>query len=171
MRKAIAVVFVAAALASGQESTPGRPILKRGGPATQHEKSAEKLPPAPPKEAVYTEIEVDEEGRGDTRMTAVRSEDAAEELIERARAAAFEFNQKLPNFICDQLVLRYESKSIKPEWKLQDRVQVELTYAGGVEDYRNVRVNGKPLKKGSPGDSGTWSTGVRRHADRHLGGQ
>ncbi len=122
---------MAAALASGQESTPGRPILKRGGPATQHEKSDEKPSPAPPKEPVYKEISVDAEGKGDTPLTAVRPENAAEELIERARVAAFEFTEKLPSFICDQLVLRYESKSIKPEWKLQDRIQVELTYADG----------------------------------------
>ncbi len=159
MRKTIAVLFAVAALAVGQESETGRPILKRGGPAKQHEKPSEKPPPAPPREQVYKEITVDEEGRGDAPLTTVRPENAAGELIERARAAAFEFNQKLPNFICDQVVLRYESKTIKPDWKLKDRVQVELTYSGGREDYRNVRVNGKPLKKGAPEDSGTWSTG------------
>ncbi len=159
MRQAIAALFVVTALAAGQESDPGRPVLKRGGPATQREKPAAPPSPAPPKEPVYKEITVDEEGRGDSSLAAVRPENAAMELIERARAAAFEFNDRLPDFICDELVLRYESKTIKPEWKLKDRVQVELTYSGGKEDYRNVRVNGKRLKKGSPEDSGSWSTG------------
>ncbi len=159
MRKLIAALFAVSVLAAGQESDPGRPVLKRGGPATQREKSAEKPLPAPPKEQVYKEITVDEDGRGDTSLAAARSENDADVLIERARAAAFEFNDRLPNFICDQLVLRYESKTIKPEWKLKDRVQVELTYAGGKEDYRNVRVNGKALRKGSPEDSGSWATG------------
>ena len=155
MRFLTVAVMALGAAAWAQESDPGRPILKRGGPATQREKPAEAPPKAGP---VYKEITVDEEGRGDRSITA-SPENEADELIERARAAAYEFNDKLPDFICDQVVMRYESKTRKPEWKLKDRVQVELTYAGGKEDYRNVRVNGKRLKKGSPEDSGSWSTG------------
>lgn len=159
MRKAITALFVLTVLAGAQETESGRPILKRGGPASQHEKTAETAPKQAPKEPAYKEITVDAEGRGDSSLATVRPENAAAELIERARAAAFEFNDKLPDFVCDQVVLRYESKTLKTDWKLKDRVQVELTYAGGKEDYRNVRVNGKRLKKGSPEDSGTWSTG------------
>jgi hypothetical protein len=159
MRFLTVALMVLGAAAWAQESDPGRPILKRGGPATQREKPSEAPPPAPPKDGpVYKEITVDEEGRGD-RSIAASPENEADELIERARAAAYEFNDKLPDFICDQVVMRYESKTRKPEWKQKDRVQVELTYAGGKEDYRNVRVNGKRLKKGSPEDSGSWSTG------------
>jgi hypothetical protein len=159
MRILIVVAMALGAFAAAQQSDPGRPILKRGGPATQREKPSEAPSPAPPKDGpVYKEITVDEEGRGDKSMTA-SPENEADELIERARAAAYEFNDKLPDFICDQLVVRSESKTRKPEWKQKDRVQVELTYAGGKEDYRNIRVNGKRLKKGSPEDSGSWSTG------------
>jgi len=32
-------------------------------------------------------------------------------------------------------------------------------YVNGREDYRNIRINGKLLKKGSPEDSGSWSMG------------
>jgi hypothetical protein len=159
MRKAITVLFVSTLLATAQETESGRPILKRGGPATRREKTVEAAPTPPPKEPVYKEITVDADGRVESTQTAARPEDDAAELIERARKAAFEFNDKLPDFICDQVVRRFESKSLKPDWKLKDRIQVELTYAGGREDYRNVRVNGKRLKKGSPEDSGTWSTG------------
>lgn len=160
MRNLIVAAVALTALAWGQETDPGRPILKRGGPATQREKPGEAPPPAQPKAGpVYKEITVDEEGRGDKPLVTGRSESDPDELIERARTAAYEFNDKLPDFICDQVVMRYESKTRKPEWKLKDRVQVELTYAGGKEDYRNVRINGKRLKKGSPEDSGSWSTG------------
>lgn len=160
MRFLIVAALALGALAVAQESDPGRPILKRGGPATQREKPKDAPPPAPPKSGpAYKEISVDEEGRGDKSLATTRSENDPEELIERARVAAYEFNSKLPDFICDQIVVRYESKSLKPEWKRKDRVQVELTYAGGKEDYRNVRINGKRLKKGSPEDSGSWSTG------------
>ncbi|MBA3974852.1 MAG: hypothetical protein C0504_11620 [Candidatus Solibacter sp.] len=160
MRNLIVAAAAVGAIAWAQESDPGRPILKRGGPATQREKPSEAPPPAAPRgEPVYKEIAVDEEGRGDKPLAVASAENDAEVLIERARAAAYEFNDKLPDFICDQLVVRYESKTRKPEWKQKDRVQVELTYAGGKEDYRNIRVNGKRLKKGSPEDSGSWSTG------------
>lgn len=80
-------------------------------------------------------------------------------LIERARLVAYEFNETLPNFICDELVMRYQSVRRVPDWTYRDRVELELLYVDGKEDYRNVRRNGKLLKKGSPEDSGSWSTG------------
>jgi hypothetical protein len=139
----------------------GRPVIRRGGPATKHEE----IKPPPSVQRQYPQapvnpgevLEVDEEGRTSKRAGRQLSPD--EELVERARAAAYEFDGKLPNFICDQITLRYRSRTLKPEWKLQDRVQVELVYRQGKEDYQNVRVNGKKLKKGSPEDSGTWSSG------------
>lgn len=80
-------------------------------------------------------------------------------LITLARDAAFSFNDDLPNFVCDEIVQRYESKTLKPDWKYQDRIDVELLYLDKREEYRNVRRNGKPLKKGSPEATGAWSTG------------
>ena len=80
-------------------------------------------------------------------------------LIERARAVAYEFTDTLPNFICDEIVMRHQSERRIPDWRYKDRVEVELVYVDGKEDYRNIRRNGKALKKGSPEDSGSWSTG------------
>lgn len=158
MRRTITAVFVLGLLAGAQETETGRPILKRGGPAAKHEDAKETAPKPAPKESVYKEITVDAEGRGDKSISAMRVEND-EELIERARVAAFEFNDKLPDFICDQVVRRYNSEKKKPDWKYKDKVELELTYAGGKEDYRNIRINGKRLKKGGPEDSGTWSIG------------
>ncbi|MCX7602595.1 MAG: hypothetical protein N2036_00820 [Bryobacteraceae bacterium] len=136
---------------------PGRPVLRRGGAAQKREpvETPEgRRAPAEP----YREVVVDEEGR--TEKALAGSEGAArDDLIERAREAAFEFNLKLPAFICDQFVSRYESRTLKPQWKLRDRVQLELAYTKGKEEYRNIRLNGKLLKKGSPEESGSWSTG------------
>lgn len=140
---------------------PGRPVLRRGGPASKHEQ----VPALPPEKRlppqVGTEVVVDEHGRTEQviRPANAPPPSPTESLIDRARAAAFEFDAALPNFICDQHVLRWESKTLTPKWKLRDRVQVEVMYMGGKEDYRNVRINGKPVKKGSPEDSGTWSSG------------
>jgi hypothetical protein len=169
LRLSFALVLAALAAAQEKPADPppepvkdtGRPVVRRGGPATKHEEVKpppsfqRQYPQAPVKEGEV--LEVDEEGRTSRRPSRQLTPD--EELVERARAAAYEFNDKLPNFICDQITLRYTSEKMKPEWKLKDRVQVELVYREGKEDYQNIRINGKKLKKGSPEDSGTWSSG------------
>lgn len=157
---AVLAIFALVPLLAQQEpepADPGRPVLRRGGEAKKREPVAapEARRPAP---GPYREVVVDEEGRTEN-VLAGRESAARDDLLDRAREAAAEFNEKLPSFICDQFVSRYESKTIKPQWKLRDRVQLELAYTKGKEEYRNIRINGKPLKKGSPEDSGSWSTG------------
>ncbi len=153
-----------------QSEDPGRPVLRRGGPAQKREEVA---PPPAPTPAPSTspapaavrkpirEVTVDENGNAESVVNnrPVKYPKGTDELIERAREAAYEFNEKLPNFICDQVTSRYESKTLKPDWKYKDRIQLELVYVNGKEDYRNIRMNNKPVKKGGPEDSGTWSSG------------
>ncbi len=168
MTRLLAIALVSVVALSAQEQPkpapddPGRPVLRRGGPAQKREQvpstpPEERTPPPPVKEVV-----VDEQGRTEqviTKTSATTPATPSESLLDRAREAAYAFTDTLPNFICDQFTLRYESKTLKPEWKLKDRVQVDLIYTGGKEDYRNIRINGKAIKKGSPEDSGTWSSG------------
>jgi hypothetical protein len=148
---------------------PGKPVLKRGAARKlppdspdQDDPAAPVTPaqPAQPAERHPTMREMvtgrSESGEGATRRPLGHYPD---ELVADAAEAAFEFSETLPNFICDQLTYRSQSETRSPNWKLHDRVQVELAYFEGKEDYRNIRVNGKPLKKGSPMESGTWSTG------------
>jgi hypothetical protein len=80
-------------------------------------------------------------------------------LIARAMETTDNFDATLPNFFCDQVVTRFNSSSKPPKWKKQDRVDVEIMYSNRKEQYRNIRINGKPLKVGSPADSGSWSRG------------
>src|SRR5205085_3345512 len=54
---------------------------------------------------------------------------------------------------------RYQGARARPDWQMMDRVTCEILLVDGKEDYRNLKVNGKALKKGSPEDSGSWSTG------------
>ncbi len=152
----IAVLF--AALCGAQD--PGRPVLKRGGAADKHEPvpRPDSKPTASSEKPPYAVIEVDEEGRG-TKSVSSKPLTPDQELIERARQAANEFNVQLPNFICNQAVTRFKGEGLRPKWKQQDRIQVELVYFEDKEDYQNVRINGKRIKKGSPEDSGQWSTG------------
>lgn len=82
-----------------------------------------------------------------------------QDLVEAAAESAFAFTENLPNFVCDQITWRHQSETRNPFWKPQDRVENELVFFDGKEEYRNIRIGGKPLKKGSPMDSGTWSMG------------
>jgi hypothetical protein len=159
------------------QEDPGRPVLKRGGPAQKHEDvkpppskptpssipDAEQAPAAPPRTTAQPgvrEVEVNEEGKVEKVVVdGTRPRPGTDELVERAREAAYNFDQGLPNFICDQHTSRFKSTTFKPSWKLQDRVQLELVYVSGKEDYRNIKVNGKAVKKGGPEDTGTWSSG------------
>lgn len=159
--RAALLILVLAPLSAQQQPEPppdpGRPVLRRGGAAQKREPVA-----APedrrPAQGPYREAVIDEEGRTE-KVLAGEESAGREDLLIRAHEAAAEFNEKLPSFICDQFVSRYESKTLQPKWKLQDRVQLELAYTKGKEEYRNIRINGRPLKKGSPEDSGSWSTG------------
>jgi len=139
---------------------PGRPVLRRGGAAQKHEQvpaipAGQRVPKVQPGDVV----EVDDQGRTERVVPAQSAKPQPPDLIERAREAAFTFFESLPNFACDELISRYESKTLKPDWKFQDRFELELLMVGQKEDYRNLRRNGKPLKKGSPEDTGSWSSG------------
>jgi hypothetical protein len=159
-----------------KEDDPGKPVLRHGGPANKHvdsgpAKTEENIPqplrdlppddsqPVERKEAVPAAAPAAAGPAAAKERIPARRLPEAEALIEKARDAAFDFVENLPNFICDQTTKRYDSKTLKPVWKYKDRVEVELMFTGGKEDYRNVRLNGKVLKKGSPEDSGQWSTG------------
>lgn len=158
MRRSAFIAVLFAALCSAQD--PGRPVLKRGGPADKHETVArpDSRPTESSEKPPYAVIEVDEEGRGrSVALSKPLSPDR--QLIERAREAAAQFTEQLPNFICDELVTRHKGEGLRPKWKQQDRIQLELVYFGGKEDYQNIRINGKKIRKGSPEDSGQWSTG------------
>jgi hypothetical protein len=149
---------------------PGRPVLRHGGPAQKHAdsgpaKSEANIPQSIrdlPKDEAATVPKEPEERQPVAAPTAaqpVRRTVVGDPLIAKAREAVFEYVDSLPNFVCDQITKRYESHKIQTDWKYKDRLEVELLFLNGKEDYRNVRHNGKPLKKGSPEDSGQWSTG------------
>jgi hypothetical protein len=78
-------------------------------------------------------------------------------MIQGAREAANAFGSTLPNYLVQQLTIRYFSQSSPPRWQLIDQVTADLAYVDGKEDYRNFRINGQPISR--PEDSGSWSTG------------
>jgi hypothetical protein len=81
----------------------------------------------------------------------------SEALIERARAAAFEFSEKLPNFICHEFMNRYTQRG-REETPL-DVVSAEIIYDNGKESYRSVKINDRPTDTDLQEIGGSWSTG------------
>lgn len=126
----------------GQSAPPcsnAPPILKRG--------SQPDLPPCPepPPEA---------SAPADSVPLPAPSPDA---LIERARYAALQFSQKLPNFICEEYMARYAQQG--EDKRLLDLVSAEVTYDKGQESYRNVKLDQHPTDKGIEQLNGSWSVG------------
>jgi hypothetical protein len=78
-------------------------------------------------------------------------------LIERARYVAFQFAQKLPNFICEEHIERLGQRG--QDKMLIDTVSAEVVYSNGKETYRNIKVNNRPTDKDMMALGGARSTG------------
>src|SRR5262249_50621197 len=80
-------------------------------------------------------------------------------VIEKAKQTAESFTETLPNYICQQFTARFVNTSHITSWQALDVVSAEVVYENGRESYRNLAINGKPVKKSMEELSGAWSTG------------
>jgi hypothetical protein len=128
---------------SQPQSTPpcsDVPILKRGSQPAR--------PPCPePPPAASPSVD----------SVPTRSLSPDEPLIERARETAFEFSEKLPNFICEEFMKRFIQRG-REEMPL-DVVSADIVYRDAQESYRNVKINGSPTDEPLEEIDGSWSTG------------
>jgi hypothetical protein len=83
---------------------------------------------------------------------------SADPLIRQAAEAALQFTETLPNYVCKEVVSRYESNSRPTSFHVLDVVGADVVYENGKEDYRNITVDGRPADK-SVEQTGAWSTG------------
>jgi hypothetical protein len=81
-----------------------------------------------------------------------------ESLIDRAREAAFQFSEKLPNFVCQEFMSRFTQRGREEKTPL-DVVSAEIIYEDGEENYRNVKIDNRPTDKPFQEIEGSWSTG------------
>ncbi len=95
--------------------------------------------------------------QADTQPDAAHTPDATAPLIERARYAAFQFSQKLPNFICQEYMARNVQRG--QDSRPLDIVSAEVVYNDGQESYRNIKVGGRPTDKSMMEVGGSRSTG------------
>lgn len=155
---------------------PGPPKLQRGKPADSAREHAP-APPAdapsaapvaaapprittPPTETAETRqpsgVPSGPRGDEDTAPSFLRSDDA---LIRKAANAALDFTETLPNYVCQEMMARFQSESHPANFEPVDVVRTEVVYENGKEDYRNITVNGKAVKGKMEETGGSWSTG------------
>jgi hypothetical protein len=81
-------------------------------------------------------------------------------VIDKAREAAFEYAQTLPNFIVKQITTRYDSvgRGGQISWRAYDTVTADVVSEDGKESYRNILENGHPPTR-PVDETGSWSTG------------
>ena len=58
-----------------------------------------------------------------------------------AHVIALDYSKSLPDFICTQMVRRFDTATGR--WQLHDTLEVKLTYFGQKEDYKLLSVNGR----------------------------
>jgi hypothetical protein len=154
---ALAVLMIAAISLTAQSGSPGQP------PATQSQSQEQSAPPcsnAPPilKRGTQPELPPCPDPPPDAAESAPkRMPNPAAPLIERARDAAYQFAQKLPNFICEEYMARYVQRG--QDKRLLDIVSAEVINNDGHEVYRNVKIDQRPANKGIEELAGSWSTG------------
>jgi hypothetical protein len=95
-------------------------------------------------------------GDEDTAPFVIRSDDP---LIRKAADAALDFTETLPNYVCQEMMARFQSETSPASFQPVDVVSTEVVYEKGKEDYRNITVNGKAVKKSMEETGGSWSTG------------
>ena len=136
----------------------GPPVLKRGGKPAH--KEVEAPPQAAEPAAPAPELSARNEAPPVDRAPPARGPQRPEEVvIEKAREAAGTFLESLPNYVCQEMMTRYQSEGSSKNWQPYDVVSMALVYENGHESYRNLQINGKATKKNIEDLSGSWSTG------------
>jgi hypothetical protein len=140
----------------------GPPVLKRGGQAVHKEAepaSPSAAPSAAPAPALSARNESSDEPDVESRPPVRGPRRPEEVIIEKAREAAGNFLETLPNYVCHEIMTRYQSGSSSKNWVPRDVVSMALVYENGQESYRNLEINGKATKKNIEDLPGSWSTG------------
>ena len=67
------------------------------------------------------------------------------EILQEITDKALDYTRSLPNFICAQVTTRSFDPSGTESWHLADKVQEQLSYVDGKEDYKVMLVNNLPV--------------------------
>jgi hypothetical protein len=133
---------------------PGPPIQRHGAPAARRVATIQ-----PPTE--LTPAEIASAPPPPNAPTAARPSQPRPQdpIVEKARQAAAAFDEKLPNYICQEFTARFESTSHPANWRPIDIVSAEVIFEDQMEHYRNIKINDKPTNKRLEDTGGAWSRG------------
>ena len=142
----LALVALPLSSATGAQSkAPIAPACSNAPPISQRGEQPD-LPPCP-----------DARASPDADSASGRSPYPTVPLIEQAREAAFEFADKLPNYICEEVMSRFSQRG-RDKTPL-DVISAEIIFENGKESYRDVKINGRPTNQGLDDIGGSSSSG------------
>jgi hypothetical protein len=88
-------------------------------------------------------------------VLSVQAQDAP---LEHARQVNLERAANLPNFVTDEIAIRYKSRHTDPpQWQRVDTIESEIVVQGGGFSRQHTMVNGKPWNKPNLPDGVQWS--------------
>jgi hypothetical protein len=151
--------------AKSDADDPGPPTLQRGKPTDQGRLHVPDPPAEPP--AAQQPVQSAANAAPPQPVELPRFEDEkiapaatqGDDLIRKATDAALDFTEALPNYVCQEMMARYQGEGNPPHWQPLDVVSAAVVYENGKEDYRNLAINGKPVGKKMEELNGAWSTG------------
>lgn len=161
-------MLLLAAACLAQDDDGGPPKLKRGRPdgSRQTTKTSETTletvaPAAPPRSNAPTTAEESAPPGAPTlrKQAGQPAPESSDPFLDRAREAALAFTERLPNFLCQEIVARYQSDTRPVSWRALDTLSMDLVYEDHKENYKNIKINGKPTGKSLEESGGAWSTG------------
>lgn len=161
---------------------PGRPQLRRGGvsprsapgsapggapaPASASTTASNRAPSAPPENSPLGGVTIESKVNGNSSENAAATSIIPVEedpLIMKAKAAAADYTDTLPNYLVKQNTTRYDSDNPKNGWDAHDVVTADVTYKDGNQEYANVKVGNRSVKsimdtggQSSTGEFATW---------------
>jgi hypothetical protein len=91
-------------------------------------------------------------------LPAVPSPEEMLAAIHHARVYALNYAARLPDFLCNETVERFEDLG-KGSWNKKDILGVKLSYLDHAEDYHLTTLNGHPTTQSFQSMRGAWSQG------------
>jgi hypothetical protein len=133
----------------------GPPVQRHGAPAARRSATIE-----PPTEMTPVEMASAAVPQPSAAATAPPPPPRPEDpIVEKARQAAAAFDEKLPNYVCQQFTARFESSSHPVNWRAIDILSAEVIFEDQSEHYRNLKINDKPTTKRLEDTGASWSRG------------
>jgi hypothetical protein len=80
-------------------------------------------------------------------------------VLVKAREAAAQYIETLPNFFAQQITTRYQTENAKRGWNVHDVVTADVAYENGRESYKNIKIGNKPVNTAMEDIEGSRSTG------------